>query len=166
MSQTLYMHCFKTVSISLFPSSHIWVRSRNCGCLVTWFCYQLIAKPGNKTAAVSWPDPYVFYMGWNQRNSLISDEEWTHELKHPIATFEWAMGCLLWVVWRKFCYNKTQLKSIVVSELRNIRKCQYSFIYHQNRCINARLQYLQCISNGDTAALHQAIGIFQHMKDY
>ena len=30
-----------------------WVRSRNCGCLVTWFCYQLIAKPGNKTAAVS-----------------------------------------------------------------------------------------------------------------
>ena len=37
----------------------IWVRSRNCGCLVTWFCYQLIAKPGNKTAAVLWPDPYV-----------------------------------------------------------------------------------------------------------
>ena len=36
----------------------IWVRSRNCGCLVTWFCYQLIAKPGNKTAEVSWPDPY------------------------------------------------------------------------------------------------------------
>ena len=36
----------------------IWVRSRNCGCLVTWFCYQLIAKPGNKTAAVPWPDPY------------------------------------------------------------------------------------------------------------
>ena len=36
----------------------IWVRSWNCGCLVTWFCYQLIAKPGNKTAAVPWPDPY------------------------------------------------------------------------------------------------------------
>ena len=36
----------------------IWVRSRNCGCLVTWFCYQLIAKPGNKTAAVPWPDPF------------------------------------------------------------------------------------------------------------
>ena len=37
----------------------IWVRSRNCGCLVTWFCYQLIAKPGNKTATFSWPDPYI-----------------------------------------------------------------------------------------------------------
>ena len=36
----------------------IWVRSRNCGCLVTWFCYQLIAKPGNKTATFPWPDPY------------------------------------------------------------------------------------------------------------
>ena len=36
----------------------IWVRSRMCGCLVTWFCYQLIAKPGNKTATPSWPDPY------------------------------------------------------------------------------------------------------------
>ena len=37
----------------------IWVRSWNCGFLVTWFCYQLIAKPGNKTATVSWTDPYV-----------------------------------------------------------------------------------------------------------
>ena len=26
---------------------------------ITWFCYQSIAKPGNKTAAVSWPDPYT-----------------------------------------------------------------------------------------------------------
>ena len=34
-----------------------WVRSRNCGCLVTWHCYRLIAKPGNKTAAVSSSDP-------------------------------------------------------------------------------------------------------------
>ena len=38
---------------------YTWVRSRNCGCLVTWFCYQLIAKPGNKTATVSWPDPHI-----------------------------------------------------------------------------------------------------------
>ena len=41
-----------------FSSRHIWARSQNCDCLVTWFCYQLIVKPGNKTAAVSWPDPY------------------------------------------------------------------------------------------------------------
>ena len=35
----------------------MWVRSGRCGCLFTWFCYHLIAKPGNKTAAPSWPDP-------------------------------------------------------------------------------------------------------------
>ena len=37
---------------------YIWVRSWRCGCFVTWFCYLLIAKPSNKTAAPSWPDPY------------------------------------------------------------------------------------------------------------
>ena len=37
----------------------IWVRSRSCGCLFTWFCYHLVAKPGNKTDAPSWPDPYI-----------------------------------------------------------------------------------------------------------
>ena len=31
---------------SLYPM--IWVGSWKCGCLVTWFCYQLIAKSGNK----------------------------------------------------------------------------------------------------------------------
>ena len=41
------------------PLEFIWVRSWRCGCLVTWFCYQMIAKPGNKTATRSWPDPYT-----------------------------------------------------------------------------------------------------------
>ena len=38
-------------------SNIIWVRSRNCGCLVNWFFYQLIAKPANKTrrSFVTWP---------------------------------------------------------------------------------------------------------------
>ena len=45
-----------------FVSKWIWVRSRNCSCLVTWFCYQLIAKPGNKTTTVSWPDPYDYFV--------------------------------------------------------------------------------------------------------
>ena len=46
---------FKSISLKkTFGSGH------ETGCLVTWFCYQLIAKPGNKTAAVSWPDPFEF----------------------------------------------------------------------------------------------------------
>ena len=37
------------------------VKSRNWGCLVTWFCYQLIVNPGKKKkASISWPDPFVF----------------------------------------------------------------------------------------------------------
>ena len=38
----------------------ILVRSRRWACLVTWFCYHLIVKPGNKTDAPSWPAPYSF----------------------------------------------------------------------------------------------------------
>ena len=38
---------------------NIWVRTPSCGCLATWFCYQLIAKPGNKTATILRPDPYT-----------------------------------------------------------------------------------------------------------
>ena len=49
----------KSLWDTVYLIKFIWVRSRNCGCLVTWFCYQLIAKPGNKTAAVPWPDPYA-----------------------------------------------------------------------------------------------------------
>ena len=37
-------------AITLIMTS-LWVGSWSCGCLVTWFCYQLIAKPGNNTAA-------------------------------------------------------------------------------------------------------------------
>ena len=51
-----YPYPYMSISISI----SIWVRSRNCGCLVTWFCYQLIAKPGSKAAAVSWPYPYPY----------------------------------------------------------------------------------------------------------
>ena len=62
----------------------IWARSRNCGCLVTWFCYQLITKPSNKTATVPWPGPYyvrclsLFWCsGWN-----IPDEKLNQYYEH------------------------------------------------------------------------------------
>ena len=32
----------------ILENTNIWVESWKCGCIVTWFCYQLIAKPGNK----------------------------------------------------------------------------------------------------------------------
>ena len=47
------------ISSRAIKRMYIWVWSQNCGFLVTWFCYQLIAKPGNKTATCPWPDPSV-----------------------------------------------------------------------------------------------------------
>ena len=36
-----------------------WSGHEGGACLVTWFCYHLIAKPNNKAGAPSLPDPYV-----------------------------------------------------------------------------------------------------------
>ena len=55
------IHCIlgKSLQQLLAWNEIIWARSRNCGCLVACFCYQVIAKTGNKTVAVSWPGPYI-----------------------------------------------------------------------------------------------------------
>ena len=54
----IHLRALSREDLKIPNSKTIWVRSRNCSYLVTWFCYQLIAKPGNKTATVPWPDPY------------------------------------------------------------------------------------------------------------
>ena len=68
----------KYFSSSIRRVNSIWVRSRNWGCLVTWFCYQLIAKPGNKTASVPWPDPYgsaiILILSVTSFQSLITSD--------------------------------------------------------------------------------------------
>ena len=38
---------------------HVDGLGHGCGCLVTWFCYQLIAKPGDKTATPPRPHPNI-----------------------------------------------------------------------------------------------------------
>ena len=48
----------------------MWVGSRNCGCLVAWLCYQFMAKPGSRTAAVPSPGPYVFTVYMTHRLSV------------------------------------------------------------------------------------------------
>ena len=64
----------------------IWVRLRNCGCLVTWFCYQLIAKPDNKTTTIPWSDPYwsVIILDIDttkQRKSKLVVSWWRHQME-------------------------------------------------------------------------------------
>ena len=49
-----------------FPAYVLWdifcitikIQLQRCACLVTWFCYQMIAKKGNKIGTPSWPDSY------------------------------------------------------------------------------------------------------------
>ena len=72
----------------------IWVRSRNCGCLVTWFCYQLIAKLGNKTATVSWPDPYTLRWKCHFDEIFITG-----------CTGRWHFDNFCCSQWWKFCQN-------------------------------------------------------------
>ena len=67
----------------------LWVRSWNCGCLVTWFCYQLIAKPGNKTATVSWPDPYM--------RGTVAFEDELGTIKQISSWPNWVTSVLVWV---------------------------------------------------------------------
>ena len=40
----------------------MWVELWWCGFLVTWFCYAVIVKPGNKTATPPWSDQYHIYI--------------------------------------------------------------------------------------------------------
>ena len=74
----------------------IWARSWNCGCLVAWFCYQFIAKPGNKTAAVPWPDPYEIHLYRLKSCSrvvvLISC------LKEIATAYQWMCDCHKWTI--------------------------------------------------------------------
>ena len=50
-----------TVVLRLLGSIHIGQVTEVRLPFVTWFCYQLIAKPGNKIATPPWPDPYTCF---------------------------------------------------------------------------------------------------------
>ena len=92
----------RLTEIRAWMSNHIcflctWVRSWKCGCLVTWFCYQMIAKPGNKTAVSLWP--------FVAKPMLKLGHEWLitsttstglNEVFTPSSyPGKWTMGCLL-----------------------------------------------------------------------
>ena len=71
---------------------NIWIRSRKCTCLVTWFCYHLIAEPGDKTGPPSWPDPYTTKhsfkgFGDDQVIMLMVTWAWLHGNQHVLGNF-------------------------------------------------------------------------------
>ena len=70
----------------------IWAGSRNCSCLVTWFCYQLIAKPGKKTAAVQLPDPYdIMSCDINCRGAAHGFKTASLYIMQESASFVWCI---------------------------------------------------------------------------
>ena len=73
----------------------IWVRSGRWACLVTWFCYQRIAKPGNKTVPPSWPDPYHHLRSRMVCTGVIYQRLW---LAVPPARD--IISCCIWVACR------------------------------------------------------------------
>ena len=66
---------------SEFPVTiYIRVRSWRCDCLVTWFCYQMIAKLGKKTGPFSWSDPFTHSpLQWRHNGR---DDVSNHQLHH------------------------------------------------------------------------------------
>ena len=98
----MFLRCLSCLYKNRYKSGSNWVRSQNCGCLVTWFCYQLIAKPGNKTASVSW------------LTQLLSVAE--QDVRQWEKTLQWLKQCsateIKWT--HNYMYNAVELSSVTL----------------------------------------------------
>ena len=111
INENIYPYLFQTIHhLEDQNMLFIWVRSPRCGCLVTWFCYQLIAKPGNKLAAPPWPDSYrpghrgaaVFLLGFAIKvDSKTSSPFYEHGLTLIPA---WISNYIHYKVWDEITY--------------------------------------------------------------
>ena len=90
------------------PSNDIWVRSRNCGCLVSWFCYQLYRDLTHIENA--FPSSYSF--------------GYTHAcLRQKGSAKPWAL-CTLFENTHKMLYHDTTIHRV------QIKRCSGSSAYH------------------------------------
>ena len=116
--------CNKSLIYHLLTMAFIWVKSQNCGCLVTWFCYQLIAKPRNKTAAVSWPDPSgVGITSTIHVKSIISYHQCSNN------TFDWLVT-QPWTNQRQCCKKGPQPAMILTENLISKANCRSLKIWY------------------------------------
>ena len=113
-----------------FSIKIIWVRSQRCGCLVTWFCYQMIAKPGNKTATPSWPDPYMI----KRQNLPLA---WMAVLLAPSS---WAVANV------KPCSNEQLLQSAFMTVTITVRCLNCSIKIHLTALLD-EYKMCECIFN-------------------
>ena len=83
----------------------------------TWFCYHLIAKPGNKTATPSWPDPYLLLKS-SVQNRLLASLSAGLDL---VRIIQWQQ-CSLQLVGSPYCLlgsggRRTEISGYKVTEL-------------------------------------------------
>ena len=78
-----------------------WVGPWKSGCLLIWFCYQLITKPDNKTATLAWPSStWLFLFAHFAFKFLLVHG---HQYKY----FDWWM-VLFWKIHsKKYAHNST-----------------------------------------------------------
>ena len=105
-----------------------------------WFCYQLIAKPSNKTAAVSWPDPYIFnefYLGTHDIPPCVpffNQLKWTNLIYITIPSNKYHKSTNKWLLSVKF----TAVANCILhpepyrhlNELSNRATPQYPILYN------------------------------------
>ena len=95
-----------------------WVESYGCSCLVTWFCYQLIAKPDNKAAASSWPDPCMGSTLGEGVEIPVNETNWSSGNRTSTARFLWALISHFW--WCPSCCISLQC---VIDLTKVMRSC-------------------------------------------
>ena len=137
-------------------SVYIWVESRNCGCLVAWFCYQRMARPGSKTAAVPWPDPYVFIVYMTHRLSVYilyghTDDALILVTSYLHIHFSYVHECILTAfycavfVYSCMCfydclhYYYCTLSEMVISELSARLSCNEIFYLLQMHFVECQI---------------------------
>ena len=133
----------------------IWVRSWKSSCLVTWFCYHLIAKPGNKTAAPSWSDPYICVILHK------APDRWVHVKETGIqCLYNYELCFISNALW-EFCdnhwvgggqsdgYINSKLKMIIFVDWIHILRGEYSI----SAFLMRNISQLSLITNTLTGAI-------------
>ena len=107
----------------------LWIRSRNCGRLATRPCYQLITKPGNKTATVTRSDPYSDFKCNNKRLFMINEPIVERNIVPAASQFFRSL------IWNEWYMNLPNQFKILTSSLLNtmvITLVRLSSLEHNN----------------------------------
>ena len=80
LKQTCY-YIYVGLAMTKFGSHILMGHVAWCTYLVTWFCYQMIAKPGNKAVTPPLPGPCTFLAGWEHCTRIVL---WTGDLNGKV----------------------------------------------------------------------------------